>query len=663
MHRRLLPLQDWFTTYDPSFDTLRMVLRLLMAFAFTGLGVAILTARFGLHSRYLIIGFIMAMVSCTSVAERTFLGRLRTTSVALLLALGAAGLGVWANVSPLPYVRELLFIVVAGVSSSFLSAFARGRAWAMALFMSYYFVLYAQVGLAGLGWVSVALALGCAASLLAFAFLPSVKPEALLLADVRVLKGRGRQFLRRALRLAGEADAPVDGGLWVALERFHVAIVEVATHLERFEGLPEYDALHLELVGLERLARRLYGFLERLEGADREALSAALGALRQRLRQQKAPEQATWVRFLRAYNELKRALRAFELPEYAYAAPQKALAVGPQARQPARQVWQSSLQGAGAAAIAIFFGELFSPTTWYWAAITAFVVFIGTRSRGDVFVKSGERALGTVLGVLAGALTAYLLHGNLLLIVLALALSLFVAFYFLRLSYSIMIFHVTIFIALAYSLSANFTVKLEHRLIETIIGAVAGVVAAFIFFPRKTQQVFVQANRAYLARVQGVLTALEAALIAPQDTTALRHALWALTRAYQELRDSSTVLRRNPFQPERRRGARHYLRLVLALDLQLAACLSAMREVTHSSEAELALLRQMVQLLQRAASRLELPERAQAEVSQSEAALRVESLLPETPLAAGTLRFAEQLRRVEGSLQMLQEFQQKRAAA
>ena len=51
-----------------------------------------------------------------------------------------------------------------------------------------------------------------------------------------------------------------------------------------------------------------------------------------------------------------------------------------------------------ATGLAILVGQVI-PTRWYWAAIVAFVVIVGTRSRGDSFIKASQYLAGTVGGV------------------------------------------------------------------------------------------------------------------------------------------------------------------------------------------------------------------------------------------------------------------------
>lgn len=48
---------------------------------------------------------------------------------------------------------------------------------------------------------------------------------------------------------------------------------------------------------------------------------------------------------------------------------------------------RQTVQVGIATSLAIVVGDLVSPTRWYWAVLTAFLVFAGTTSRGDVLTR------------------------------------------------------------------------------------------------------------------------------------------------------------------------------------------------------------------------------------------------------------------------------------
>ena len=82
----------------------------------------------------------------------------------------------------------------------------------------------------------------------------------------------------------------------------------------------------------------------------------------------------------------------------------------------------------------------------------------------------------------------------------------FLAFYLLPVSYGLMTFFVTTMLGVLYGLLGRFSVAfLEIRLVETVIGAVAGAVAALLVLPTHTRGVVREQAAAFLAPVAGQL--------------------------------------------------------------------------------------------------------------------------------------------------------------
>jgi uncharacterized membrane protein YccC len=150
-----------------------------------------------------------------------------------------------------------------------------------------------------------------------------------------------------------------------------------------------------------------------------------------------------------------------------------------------RQAFQVTI----ASGIAMFAGVALSQERWFWAVLTAFLIFSNTRSRGDLAVKALNRAFGTAVGILAGMGLATLVHGELPLTMILVAISIFTAFYFASLSYSVMTFLITIAIALVYGLIGVFTPELlVLRLEETLIGVAAGIFVSLSVLPISTRK-------------------------------------------------------------------------------------------------------------------------------------------------------------------------------
>lgn len=149
---------------------------------------------------------------------------------------------------------------------------------------------------------------------------------------------------------------------------------------------------------------------------------------------------------------------------------------------------RAAIQITIASGIAMVFGLLLSRDRWFWAVLTAFLVFNNTRSRGDAALRAIQRSVGTLVGVAIGLALATLLSGHTAATVGLAAVCVFLAFYYLQVSYALLSFFVTIVLCLVYGLIGQLTYEvLLLRLEETVIGSIAGMFVAFVIFPSSTR--------------------------------------------------------------------------------------------------------------------------------------------------------------------------------
>ncbi|TCM58921.1 putative membrane protein YccC [Rhizobium sp. PP-F2F-G48] len=198
---------------------------------------------------------------------------------------------------------------------------------------------------------------------------------------------------------------------------------------------------------------------------------------------------------------------------------------------------RSAIQITLASAIAMVFGLMLSRERWFWAVLSAFLVFTNTRSRGDTAMRAVQRSVGTFFGITVGLVAASLLQTMTPVILSLAALCVFLAFYLLAVSYAAMTFFVSIVLALVYSLIGSLTLDvLVLRLEETMIGSFAGLVVAFLVFPARTEALAGEALGRWCAALRRLLTdAAEG-----RSSFDLIHRSQALERAYAEL---SSVVR------------------------------------------------------------------------------------------------------------------------
>jgi len=167
---------------------------------------------------------------------------------------------------------------------------------------------------------------------------------------------------------------------------------------------------------------------------------------------------------------------------------------------------RTAIQVAVAGTLSIVLGGLVAPGQWFWAVITAFVVFAGANSRGELLVRAWSRTLGTLGGVIAGVVVASLVTGHVALQGAVVLLCVFLAFYLLPISYGLMTFFVTTMLGVLYGLLGRFSVGfMEIRLLETVIGAVAGATAALLVLPTGTRGVVAERAEAFITPVARIL--------------------------------------------------------------------------------------------------------------------------------------------------------------
>lgn len=167
-----------------------------------------------------------------------------------------------------------------------------------------------------------------------------------------------------------------------------------------------------------------------------------------------------------------------------------------------------AIQVSLASALAMTGGLLLSKTRWFWAILTAFLVFTNTQSRGDTALRALNRSAGTLAGIVIGIGLATLFDGAFLPSATLIVVFTFAGFYMLQLSYGAMTFFVTIVLSLLYGLLGEFTPGLLFlRLEETLIGTLAGTFIAFAVFPQKTTAATDRAADAFLSALDRVLGA------------------------------------------------------------------------------------------------------------------------------------------------------------
>ncbi|MGW1818275.1 FUSC family protein [Streptomyces sp. NPDC002125] len=167
--------------------------------------------------------------------------------------------------------------------------------------------------------------------------------------------------------------------------------------------------------------------------------------------------------------------------------PVAAVLAPPAARGLARATTRQAVQATVGGALALLAGQLLSGERWYWAVGATWWVFVNTASRGETLVRGFRRVLGTLAGIPVGLLVIAPLHGAALPSAALVALGVFGIFYTAAVSYTWMMFSVTVLAGTLYGLLGVLDpALLALRLTETGVGALGAMVAVLVVLPVTT---------------------------------------------------------------------------------------------------------------------------------------------------------------------------------
>lgn len=508
MASRSFPM-DWLLATDPAFSRARMGARVTLTIGLSVLVmVAIHLAVTPLPPIAFGLSIILSIEGGVAVRDTTPRGQLVTRLLGGAASLGCVGLA--ALLEDHRYVSDPVFLIVILASTLARVYGPRGFAIGMFSFTAYFMGAYLrpaldQLPLAALGpVVSVLVGHGVRTFLLpdhrgrdlaqALTALQARVDEILVMlavlsrqssitdADRRALSMHGDRLKDVALMAEGILPRPPDG----ALQGGDDPVTDLAIRI--------FD-LHLAAESVIVLARRAplpFGLVHALIGRDLDAVAgwernAAANGKEAPDTQSEGIGALVWLSTART-----RLAEAMEEGRLGAFAALDASAGTPAPGKPdfslANPVVRMALQITLASAIAMVFGLMLSRDRWFWAVLTAFLVFTNTKSRGDAAVRALQRSIGTLLGIGAGLALASLLQGQVVASVALATIGIFLAFYWLQISYAVMTFFVSIVLCLIYGLIGSLTLDLLLlRIEETLIGAAAGTAVAFVVFPARTR--------------------------------------------------------------------------------------------------------------------------------------------------------------------------------
>ncbi|HUC18081.1 MAG TPA: FUSC family protein [Acetobacteraceae bacterium] len=481
---------------DPGWLRLRQAARATLAGMITMLIVNLLGAERGVSGPTELFGFAMGLFGAASLHDPTQAAQRVTI---LLQPLPAVFGSVLAGlVEPFPGLGQAVFVAV--LASVVYEAGRGPRPGSLATvgMMAYLFGLIGKVHLAD---VPVRAAIALLASLVVLFVHSVVLPErpervmARIEAHVRAGARAVLAILEQAVRVGTWQRRARRRVVQAILRLDEVVIVARAAVAGEAGGQSHVLGLESLSLALERVAWKILARLP--DETERPAIAAAIAELREgsELGDARGGALAGQAVFP-ALKELGRALGGTlpvedEVPTLDIRLPAKP--AGPPAL---RRVAQAVL----AIGIAVLLGGIILPGRWYWAAFAAFVVFLGTRSRGESIAKALQFLAGTIAGVVGGTLIATALSGHPYVSLVCIIIAVFLAFQASTAAYEVMMFWITVLLGLLFGLLGYFTPDLLlTRLIETAIGSASGVAIAAVVWAIPTRDAVAEAAHAYFA--------------------------------------------------------------------------------------------------------------------------------------------------------------------
>lgn len=460
-----------------------------------------------------LLGVIVSMVAAISVNDPEP-GAQRLTTV-LLPVPAAAAVSLGTLLAGHLIVADVVFVAIMVIAVYVRRFGPRATALGQIGFQSYFFTQFLGARSEQLPWLVLALVVGTACTLVLRGVVFAERPERTLRRTVAAFQARARAVVDgvRDAVAAGRLPKPDGRPLRLRLAGLNETALQVADILERADaeqawpGVPN-RTLALRIFDAELTMERLAAAAEQLVCSEhplapdeRAVLLTALAQLRDQLGVAEVRDPLAGrdgdspARRLAAV--IHRASLAMcetgsrDAPELAAIEdpgsddePDQDAADDRGQRASIRQ----AIQVGVATSLAIVVGEFISPSRWYWAVITAFIVFTNTTSRGEILSRGWQRIIGTLAGVAAGIGVAVAVGGNVVASLVTLFGCVFLGFYLMRVSQGLFMFWLTAVLALLYGLLGRFSIDvLLLRLEETAAGAVIGIAVASLVLPSSTR--------------------------------------------------------------------------------------------------------------------------------------------------------------------------------
>jgi len=520
-------IRDWLLANDPALSRLRMAGRVTLTVVATVACLAVIhLAGLALPTIAYGLAIILSIEGGVAVRDRQSVEQLKTRLIGGVVSLLCVGLA--AALEGYRYISDPMFLVVILCATIGRMYGPRGFAIGMFAFTSYFMGAYLRPSLADLPLGAIGPAIAVVTGHVVRTYVLPDDWRRDLLQSLVAIQGRVGDILMRLALLASagsstEADRrelrqleerlkdvvlmaegflprPPEGVIEpenepvtaLAMAIFDVHLAAESAIVLSLEALPPFVLVHALIENDQDMAERIAA--SRVV-ADDERVSESARAL-------------VWLQ--KARTALAEAIgegRATGFRSIDGAAPPPATKPDFSLKNP--QI-RAAIQITVASTVAMGFGLMLSRDRWFWAVLTAFLIFTNTKSRGDAAIRALQRSVGTLAGIASGLVIATLIGPQPAISVPLVALCIFLGFYFLQVSYAAMTFFISIVLCLIYGLIGSLTLDLlQLRIEETLIGAIAGTIVAFLVFPAPTRSNLDQALGRWFDGLRQLLNAVK----------------------------------------------------------------------------------------------------------------------------------------------------------
>lgn len=531
-----------------------------------------------------LLGTVVAMQASAAVKDKDQRSRVITSMLLVFPAIAAVSLS--AVLSQFGKVADVGFIAVLFAAVWVRRYGPRGNALGMVAFICYFFALFLRAEPGQIPMLAVSIVCGVALSILVRTVILPDRPglevkrlvRALRAASIDVLEvasnrgDRNLDLLRKRLDKLGSTALMIDD--W--LDRNDAAQLLSVTN----------DDLSVRIFDAQIATEQLVSALWALDpkNAWPDSLGQATTALGSCLQNNPSEDQLRAARRLaaaaadRADSSTQAgiatavAMRAVQAHIAIHHITSNALKSAPVPEEKPEKVddeptglnpsTKAAIQVAVATSAATVLGEIISPDRWYWAVLTAFLVFTGASTRGEILSRAGHRVVGTIAGVVAGVLLAALVGNNQPLQLLLLVVCVFFAFYLVTVAYALLSFFITVMLAMLYGLLGTFSIEvLELRIYETAAGGLVGIASAYFIFSTGTRTTMVDKIDDYLDLMIAIIDTSIGSVVEPGTRTDLVADMRKLDNALKDVVTAGKPLEIGP-TTRTRRGVKRLMRIM-----------------------------------------------------------------------------------------------------